>query len=577
MGEISSGGGTVPAPPSVDDIVSFISAAKTGYEHAKTGAMQSAAGAYLVYHFAASESATPKMRDWLHEEIAKANSKIDAHNKAINHRRERAKQFKKNTLNEEPSADEIARLTADAERSSSDWSALKHVKIEAREGASKFTSIVKYVFEFKKPSDASLASRYSKVLEYIELHKDELQGRFNINAVVALLTKAGGFEAAIEAVRGNTVEETDVIRASKLAKIMSAVDDAHNGEIVYQPRHEARGYVFMIGRASGGKTTVCGELRLDDEEADELMLKIDASVLGPNDPVADFAGRAFSIGELVREGHEGNVTIEATKSGAKHKVTRTYTITAPGGSARMVVSARYTDVSTVVHAVPKPHVNIGHVAEGQFAALAVENCASICKQFSDEVHRALLTVMPQSGADASLVVWSVDTDLENQRETQTLEWKSLFAETHRPVDMFGYSPDWTIKLTAGELRDVYEKFLFNWIKTKKNDQNVTKPIAVKYDGIHLTMGHTAYDIYTHKVASEKGAPAEVIMRPRDLVDLIRKIIDLDAGECTLSADSNGMLSASWEDDLGNYTVYLPAVEPRGSLNRGCTRYMKPTN
>jgi hypothetical protein len=566
---------TLPTPPTSDEILEFINYAKHEYQHAKTGAMKSAAGAYLVWHFGESANAEIEMRTWLGAEVDKRNANIDAHNTIIENRRRKAKEFANGSMNETHSVEYKAKLTADAALLVADWAALKQVKIDARHGASNFTRIVKFVFEFKKPSDATHTSRYAKVLEYIEKHKNRLAGNFTIDAIVQLLDDVGGFEAAVEAMRGNAPAESDAVRASKLAKIKSAVNLANTGQIEFHAKYQTGGYVFMIGRANGGQTTVCGELKLSDNEAEELMLKVDADVMGNNDPVADFIARAVSLGELVRDGYESNVTIENANAAKKHKVTRAYSLVALGESTQLVVSARYTDVSAVIHAMPKPHINIGKVTEGRFVTLAIENGAEFTKPFTDAGYRALLTVKAQQGGSDAPVLWHIETALERKTETQQLAWKSLYTDPNRPVDTHDYTADCTINLSHADLRHLYDTYLSGWVKNKKNNQNVAKLLTVSFDGITLMVGHDAHGQYKRKVGDKQGAAVSVIMRPRDVVDLCSKLIELNVNCCAISGDTNRMLAASWQDEFGDYIVHLPAAEDRGGLIKGCVRNMKP--
>ena len=64
------------------------------------------------------------------------------------------------------------------------------------------------------------------------------------------------------------------------------------------------------------------------------------------------------------------------------------------------------------------------------------------------------------------------------------------------------------------------------------------------------------------------------MRPRDIVDLFSKLIELDVDYCSMSADPTGLLAVSWDDEVGDYIIYLPAVETRGGLNKTCLNYIK---
>jgi hypothetical protein len=65
------------------------------------------------------------------------------------------------------------------------------------------------------------------------------------------------------------------------------------------------------------------------------------------------------------------------------------------------------------------------------------------------------------------------------------------------------------------------------------------------------------------------------MRPRDVVDLFRKLIELNVQHVALHFDTDGLLAASWGDDAGDYIIYIPTVDKRGGLNRACLGQMKP--
>ena len=382
----------LPKPITVLEIGAYIASAVQEYVNYKSSAMKSAAYAYLVSYHAESACAEPAMRAWLDEEIAKRNTEVDGHNKAIEDLKRRAKQCADGTINEPLTADERAELVALNARKASEWAAQKKVKIEGRGGASSFTRIVKFVFRFEKPSDASHVSRYAKVLEYIEQHKNELGGDLSVDAIVGLLTAAGGFEAAIDKVRNPEAANDDNVRAATLTKIKEAVARADDGEeISLKAKYEQNGYVFLVGRPSANGVKVCGELSINDNEANDLLLKLDAAIIGSATPVVEFVARVVSIGDLVREGRESHL-IDAAGTGKKFKVSRAYSLTEQGGKTQIVVSARYTDASVVIHAMPKIGVSIGAVEPDQAALLTPGQSADLTSNFRDAGRRLLMTV-----------------------------------------------------------------------------------------------------------------------------------------------------------------------------------------
>ena len=525
----------LPKPPTVDDMEGFIGEAKLEYANQKSSAMKSAAYAYLTWHWGASEHAETEMRQWLGEQIDKANKGIEKFNSDVDNLKRRAKELAENKINEELSDEEKARLTALHKRTSVQWAQAKQVKIDARAGASKFTCVVKYVFGFVKPADASLVSRYAKVLEYIEQHKEELSGVFTVDAIVDLLDDAGGFEAALEKARSNEPANSDKVRAATLTKIKEAMDRVDDSnELAITAKYDTNGYVFLVGRSTATGVTICGQLDIsNDNEAEELLFKIDEDVIGSAEPTVDFMARVVSIGELVREGREGNVTKDGTSAGEKHKVARTYSLTNFGGKQNMVVSARYGEASAVVHAWPKPEIIVGTVEEGQGLLLDPSTSSMATKLFSNAARRLLMTVNVGPGDPEAPVHWKVVTDLNGDEESITFAWKSMYHQLHCPIDMRNFDPNSTISLTHADLRQVYNEYLHEWLGTKKDDKKVGKPLTVAIDGINFAVGHEAFGHKSYAFGSKQEASASLQMRPRDVVDLFRKLIELNVQHVAL--------------------------------------------
>lgn len=567
----------LPTPPTANDMLGFIDAAKDAYVNYKSNAMKSAAYAYLTWYWGESEFAEPEMRTWLNAQIAKENEVIKSHNAEVENLKRRAKECYENKINEPLSEEEKADLLAKHQWKASEWAKLKWVPIEARAGASKFTRIVKYVFCLVKPSDASLVSRHAKVLEYIEQHKEELGGVYTVDAIVALLDGAGGFEAALEKARNTEPANNDKVRAATLTKIKEAVDNIDDGnEIAIKAKYDSNGYVFLVGRSTATGVTVCGQLAIsNDNEAEELLFKIDEDIIGSAEPRVDFMARVVSIGELVREGRESNITKDGTNAGEKHKVTRTYSLTNFDGKQNMVVSARYGEASAVVHAWPKEDIFVGTVEEGQGLLLDPETSSKATKLFSNAARRLLMKVDVEPGDPDAPVHWKVITDLDGDEETATFAWKSMYHQLHCPLDMRTFDPNSTISLSHADMHKVYSEYLHEWLGTKKDDKNVGKALTVAFDGINFAVGHEAFGHKSYAFSDKQTASVSLLMRPRDVVDLFRKLIELNVQHVALHADTDGLLAASWGDDVGDYIIYLPTVEKRGGLNRACLGQMKP--
>ncbi|KUR72105.1 hypothetical protein AQZ52_02010 [Novosphingobium fuchskuhlense] len=564
----------LPKPVTVDELNAYVAAAELEYGNYKSSAMKSAANAYLVWHHGESVNAEPTMRTWLDGQIAARNTLIDAHNKAVDDAKRRAKECAEGKINDPLTEEATAVLLAMHKRKPSEWAAHKQVKIEGRDGSSNFTRIVKFVFGFKKPSDASHVSRYAKVLEYIEQHKNELGGDFSVDAIVALLNEVGGFEAAIDKVRNPEAANDDNVRAATLTKIKEAVDRAEGGEeIAFTPKYEQNGYVFLVGRPSANGVKLCGELAINDNEANDLMFKVDAAIIGSADPAVEFISRVVSIGDLVREGREGNA-VDTAGTGKRFKVARTFSLTDLGSKTQVVVSARYTEASVVIHAAPKANVNIGKVEPDQAALLNSEDAAYMAKHFSSAARCLLMTINASQGDSDIPVRWNVTTALDGKDQNKAIVWSSMYKEAHCPVDKRHFDPKCSMTLTQEQLRLVYNDCLRDWGKNKQDDQKANKQLTVKFDGVTLTVGHVVYGIKSYPLGDKLGSPVSLDIRPRDIVDLFAKLIELNVPFCTLHGDADGMLAISWDDEVGDYTVYQPVVDMRGGLSKTCVGYMK---
>ena len=145
-------------PVTADDVIQFKTDAASEYGNAKSSAMKSAANAYLVGYHCESEYAQPALRGWLDGEIEKLNAEITAHNKAVDHEKDRAKLCAEGKLNEELTEDEKVELLKKHSRKAADWNKEKQVKIEGRDDPPPLNwSTLKYVFCRQEDRDAEEA------------------------------------------------------------------------------------------------------------------------------------------------------------------------------------------------------------------------------------------------------------------------------------------------------------------------------------------------------------------------------------------------------------------------------------
>ena len=274
-----------------DEIKRYISNAQSSLTSYKESATSAAANAYMVWQATLSKFATSESKKWISTEIELINKEIEEHNKTEDKLIEKAKNYHEGKL---PSDDwlviapknpeekkqkeaEAARLLAIHKRDRKAKQAARKVKIEAREGASPYTVLVKYVFGFDRSSHANSVYRFCLALEWI----GDLFGKEFVEEpteIVDAINKAGGFEEILEAMRlkkGGVEDQEnertimaerhykDTCAALKIAKPIA--------KIKAQARFAHDNIVLMVGRYDGTSIDIVGELNPGDGELKRLI------------------------------------------------------------------------------------------------------------------------------------------------------------------------------------------------------------------------------------------------------------------------------------------------------------------
>jgi hypothetical protein len=218
-----------------------------------------------VYTFKLSQEieSSASANDWFETEVKKRNDKID---------------------------DDLKKLV---EGDSPDYAALglyfgekKMVRIRPREGANKYTQIIKFALDLVYEKQASLVSRYCLVLEWLKNNfstKPNSKPAEMVNAINA----AGGFEAVIRIQRR-------VKEAQKSISKPESIDAANNKlnvllaakalqEFDLNAKNIHKGFVVMIGRYAEGKVQVIGELKLSEAQFTKEVSKLDEMLFMPKD------------------------------------------------------------------------------------------------------------------------------------------------------------------------------------------------------------------------------------------------------------------------------------------------------
>ena len=490
----------------------YVQSARTAIKNYKKTAMTSAACCYLVWWYTSSEHADAQAASWLDHQITSRNAVIESFNDNLPTLKARVAEYNAGEAGE-ITAEELAEIKPYLGYDDAKWAGAEKRKIEAREGASTYTEVVKFVFEFDLASDAPNISRYAKVLEFIAARHEQLV-ELTEDAIVDLLDNVGGFEAALLIARGNEdasdngddggdVSTGDAKRAAKVEALKAAIgNSAPLHSITYDPKFARDGYVFFIGHKQDDKVAVYGEIDVSENEANALVLKVDTDLIGGLDPFAEFAAKVTEIGNgIVREGSNSAYTVDDTSSGEKLKVARAYALCDDADGNYVQVSARYTDASAVVIARPKSGINIGTLKPKQYLMLPAHRAATdtvtktgkdLAKQLGGIGDRILLKLEAVNEVSNTPVIWQVGSTTQEKTPAQNVpqfRWGIMAQQKVYPVCVDRFRDKFCVTLAKTDLQKVREEYTDNWKAADKGEKKVFIPLELSYDGISLTFNH----------------------------------------------------------------------------------------
>ena len=161
-------------PLSPDDLNQLIVNARSSFQAYRQSAASAACNVYLLWRDTQATGAPREGRDWFAEVIAKKNEEIKKHNDAVKAEKKYVDDYKKSKLSKDELVNQVGKNKEEKELIAAEkkrlddlvkkndkyWDDQKLVSIEKRYGASIFTEVVKYVFEFDKPGHASMVNRF---------------------------------------------------------------------------------------------------------------------------------------------------------------------------------------------------------------------------------------------------------------------------------------------------------------------------------------------------------------------------------------------------------------------------------
>ncbi len=545
------------------DVQRSVASARKHHATSKDAAAEAAAQAYLVWRHTLAPGADPLLEKDMKQRIELRNEEIEANNKDV--REDKA-------------------LNSNEKRTR------RQSKIAAREGASRFTTIIKYVFDFVRTTDASTIARYAKALEWIDGQFSRIVVQ-DAADIVAAIKSAGGFEDVILAARGKakvrSTDDRDRISAALRALAKQTVDVADAKADMDISLEADDAIVLLLGRYGNGKLEVIADRVVDDMEIAQWLAEFRDDIALPVDPRTALVARALDIGRLVAEGAVTEYTRHGTVTGDKLREERMVTLRrTPNGRTELVVSACCTQASVIVTAVTDTSVDLAPPARPMVLDAKARSTLDACLLDGDA--RSLVNIsFDDELANGGNLIWNaVNTALQGhstEAEAQ-VEWKAMALLEHKPLQVDGFRTSFATCVAASALRklrdDVFgdeKRDTGNKLeeeeaepkdgKAKGKKANKVKLVRLIFDGSSLSF-QVVGKAQPVTIPLERAVTRRVEMqfRLRDVRDLVRKLTERHmANAFQLAGDAKHMLAISWSGDHGTFTVHMPAADGEGRL------------
>lgn len=571
---------------SPDDLNQFIQNARASFQAYRQSAASAAGNVYLLWRDTQAGGATREGRDWFAEVIGKRNEEIKKHNESVKAEKKYVDDYKngklskdelvnqvgKNKEEKELIANERKRLDQLVKKNDKYWDDQKLVSIEKRFGASIFTEVVKYVFEFDKPGHASMVNRFCLGLEWIHARFGKIVVT-DVSEIIAEIEQAGGFEVAVEDQRlvnnsDNTLsEDREIIAKRNYEDTKEALKKAQSlGAVPLEARHDQGGLVIMIARYTGGNAEVVAELPAGEGEFKRLISRYENPTMLPVSDTTEFISRLMEMGELVSEG-EGS----ADDGG---KTQRLILTNMKDGRGELIISANNADSAAIIKVQPKDGIDVGIGQEQLY--LRPSDRKKLEQKVSTYERRRLIDftydLQPKGkdgkrDVDAAMAWASCNGALKDAGRSSANEqyyWYPISKLASRPLEPCHFEPGVKFSLKADEVRSVYRGPLKAW-EESKDSAKTSKIVTLKNEGdsLHVTIKDGGSVTVTTELA--QGPMTLVKFRPRELANLFSMLAHQHGSEYRFEIDETGLLMVGWEDRFAAYQVYLPTATKDGRL------------
>ena len=589
------------AQPADNDqkLIGYMQAARSALRQSKTSAANAAVLTYLTYLGTRSE----KGAEWLKAQIDAVNVLIKTHNADEVILQARVADYKVKGMAMFPTAKtaeeadtyaaealelaELGKLTAN------DWARRQKVAIGARAGTAEWTRVVKLSLELHSAWNASVVSRYSSAVSWLN-HRFPNATDNQYGIMVKAIADAGGFDAVVaeQVDRQKSQDEQDdgsddgTLTAEQVEAIDKAkakiLDDGINATVALSlvpvtAKHAADGYTMLLARVGENGVEVLGEAKTSEvgiKNAVERMAMANGCATNPG---AEFLWKLFNLGDLVTEGHSTALTRDDLAAGETLKTERKVVLCdkQDGSGYEIVVSARYADASIVVTGCPNSElVRLGPPKAG-LLTLTKTSRDNLYAALAGQFDRSILDVVAvddpvrkDGGLAKNSPAWEViyRTGAVGAAIAQHRYYLNDISDAdHRPLCIEGFKPQLLQNLKKLDLAAMYQQCKNGWDKVKKADKTA-KTVAMAFDKGAMTLVIKGEPDFTIATKAAFRTTPKVSLRAQELFAVLGKLAEISADDLTLEVDVGGLLRFSWANDLGQFAVCLPTATADGSLS-----------
>lgn len=525
----------VPADAAPAVILNDIKAARAAFGLSKDSAAKAAAYTYIVWRQSRGPHALPEAKAHVEKAIEDHNAGVDAKAKEMG-----------------------------------------FVKIKAREGASDFTVIVKYVLNFVRSTDSSNVSRYAKALQWLHSRFGNV-ALTGADELVDAINEAGGFEAIQKNVKAKSTaqeagadaalkdEERSVIKAFLQHKALAALNSKPVMATLPAVAAQGDSWRLLVGRATDQGIEIVEQVQTTPADlyalVGERMLETSASV----DPSSLFVSRVLALGELVECGVSSALTLNSNPHGDKLKSERVLSLrTVADKSVELVFSAKHADASTVIIARPTSKA-LNQSASVQPVYLP-SNYIEVAREMLTGPTRSLVCFeaevnpLRKDGTPAlSPLAWQLINEALKHNEDaglmRRLYWSRLSEAEYLPVDVEQAKFTASAQLDAVTASNACADLLKDYAKAKAG----AEPVTITVSGGQLTVQASSSGSIV--LAPAKGS-LSLKMRGKDLHNLLNVLGELKVATVALSLDSGGLVRVQWSEDCGSFEVNIPTLNAK---------------